>query len=118
MKRNQAHVCTFYIKGECNRGKACPFRHTDITDEDLENLKKGGGSIDQKIRDRFHGINDPIARKILDRVKETHLPEPPADLNITTLFLGGVTDDSIDEEAIKEKMEPFGKIRAIKMIHR
>ena len=27
-KRNMPHVCTFYVKGECNRGPACPFRHT------------------------------------------------------------------------------------------
>lgn len=34
-KRNLAHVCTFFLKGECNRGTACPYRHTDITEEDI-----------------------------------------------------------------------------------
>jgi pre-mRNA-splicing factor RBM22/SLT11 len=111
-------VCTFYVRGECNRGTACPYRHTDIAEEDLEGMKKGGGSIEQKIRDRFHGINDPVAKKILDKVKETNLPTPPADLNISTLFIGGVTDDTIDEDSIKKQLEPFGKIKAIKMIHR
>lgn len=117
-KRNQAHICTFYVKGECNRGKACPFRHTDITDEDLESMKKGQGSIDERIRNRFHGINDPVAKKILDRVKEANLPTPPEDLNITTLFIGGVTDEGINEETLREQLEPFGKIKAIKLIHR
>jgi pre-mRNA-splicing factor RBM22/SLT11 len=26
-KRNRPHLCSFYAKGECNRGDACPFRH-------------------------------------------------------------------------------------------
>ena len=90
-KRNLPHVCTFYIKGECNRGAVCPYRHENITEEDLESMKKGG-NIDEKIRERFHGINDPIARKILDKVKETRMPSPPDDPNITTLFVGGIDD--------------------------
>jgi pre-mRNA-splicing factor RBM22/SLT11 len=56
-----------------------------------------GGNIDEKIKERFNGINDPVAKKILSKVKEVHLPQPPADLNITTVFVGGI-DDSIDED--------------------
>lgn len=26
-KRNRPHLCSFYAKGECNRGDACPYRH-------------------------------------------------------------------------------------------
>jgi pre-mRNA-splicing factor RBM22/SLT11 len=25
-KRNRAHICSFYVKGECNRGASCPYR--------------------------------------------------------------------------------------------
>lgn len=25
--RNRAHLCSFYAKGSCNRGDACPYRH-------------------------------------------------------------------------------------------
>lgn len=25
-KRNRPHICSFYVKGECNRGDECPFR--------------------------------------------------------------------------------------------
>jgi len=63
----------------------------------LESLKKGNGSIDDKIKERYHGINDPIAAKILSKIKErSKVPDPPEDLTITTLFIGGVTDE-IDE---------------------
>ena len=26
-KRNEARICTFYVKGACNRGQDCPFKH-------------------------------------------------------------------------------------------
>ena len=25
-KRNRPHICSFYAKGECNRGDDCPYR--------------------------------------------------------------------------------------------
>ena len=91
-KRNAAHVCSFFVRGECNRGISCPYRHTNITDHDLESMKKGNGSIDDKIRERYNGINDPICKKILDKQHEkVKAPEPPQDKSISTLFLGGIT---------------------------
>jgi len=59
---------------------------------------KKGVNIDERIRERFHGINDPIAKKILDRVKESNLPKPPEDMNITTLFVGGIEDGLTEDE--------------------
>ena len=114
VKRNKPKVCTFYIRGLCNRGTLCPYRHEDINDEDLESLKKGV-NIDKRIRERFHGINDPIAKKILDKVKETNIPKEPEDPNITTLFLGNL-DSTATEAEIKKQLEVYGKIKAIKMV--
>jgi pre-mRNA-splicing factor RBM22/SLT11 len=52
-------------------------------------MKKGNGSIDERIRERYVGINDPVAKKLLDKITErAKVPDPPADLNITTLFIG------------------------------
>jgi len=105
-KRNAAHVCSFFVKGNCNRGVTCPYRHTNITDQDLESLKKGNGSIDEKIRERFNGINDPIAKKIMDKIEEkTKLPTPPEDKSVSTLFLGNISSEEITEEMVKEQME-------------
>ena len=33
-KRNMAHICSFFVKGNCNRGDSCPFRHEQPTDPD------------------------------------------------------------------------------------
>lgn len=67
-------------------------------------MKKGYGSIEDKIKERYHGINDPIANKILNKIKEKpKAPEAPLDLTITTLFVGGVTADT-DESELVDKM--------------
>ena len=79
-------------------------------------MKKGYGAIDDKIRDRYHGINDPVANKILSKIKEkSKLPEAPADMSITTLFVGGVTE-TMSELDILEQMEPFGKVAKVKLL--
>ena len=92
----------------------CPYRHDKIDEEDLESLKKGV-NVEERIRERFHGINDPIAKKILDRVKESNLPREPEDMNITTLFIGGV-DETVSDDDIKKQFLQFGKIKAVKLI--
>ena len=64
-------------------------------------MKKGNGSIDEKIRERFNGINDPIAKKIMDKIEEkSKPPTPPDDKSVSTLFLGNVTSEDITEEMV------------------
>lgn len=60
-KRNRAHLCSFYFKGECTRGDSCPYRHEIPTE--------GENSSKQNIRDRYNGSNDPVAMKMLNKVK-------------------------------------------------
>lgn len=104
------------MRGECKRGVACPYRHTNITDQDLESLKKGYGSIENKIRERYHGINDPVATKILSKIKEKPtVPDEPEDPTITTLFIGGVSDE-ISQSELHQKLEVFGKIVTLKLL--
>ena len=112
------------MKGTCTRGSLCPYRHTNISEEELSLIaggkkKKGEGggeqNVEQNIRDRFEGVNDPVAKKILAKTKEVNVPDPPEDKNITTLFIGGI-DEHIDEEDLKSQFEKFGKIRAVKLV--
>jgi len=62
-KRNRPHVCSFWVKGECKRGEECPYRHEapDDPEDPLSN---------QNIKDRFYGINDPVAEKLVKRYQE------------------------------------------------
>ena len=44
--RNRPHLCSFFAKGECNRGDTCPYRHE---------LPKDNGLQNQNIKDRCEG---------------------------------------------------------------
>lgn len=105
-KRNEARICTFYVKGACNRGADCPFRHE---------LPEGGELANQKLRDRFHGENDPVANKILRRAEEDMTLQPPEDRAITTLYLGGMPA-GVKEKEVREHFTVHGDIRSIRMV--
>lgn len=90
-KRNLPRICSFFAKGECNRGKECPYRHDEV-EEEKEQPR-------QNIKDRYYGINDPVANKLLGRANQASL-DPPADPDVKTIYLGGVSSD-ITENDIK-----------------
>lgn len=58
-QRNRAHLCSFFLKGECTRGEGCPYRHALPSESD--------NSVKQNIKDRYNGSNDPVAMKMLNR---------------------------------------------------
>jgi len=105
-KRNEARLCTFFVKGACNRGGDCPFKHE---------LPKGGELANQKLRDRFHGENDPLAAKIMRRADEELTLMPPEDKSVTTLYLGGL-EPSVTEKDVRDKFYVHGEIRSIRMV--
>ncbi|KIY99158.1 pre-mRNA-splicing factor RBM22/SLT11 [Monoraphidium neglectum] len=69
-KRNQARVCSFFVRGQCTRGAECPYRHE---------MPTSGPLSEQNIKDRYYGINDPVAAKLLSRYEEKGKLEAPAD---------------------------------------
>jgi pre-mRNA-splicing factor RBM22/SLT11 len=95
-KRNRPQICSFFAKGECNRGAECPYRHEKPAESDLSQ---------QNIRDRYYGRNDPVARKILSTHAAEQGLKPPDDISITSLFLTGlpttVTQESIRTQALQ-----------------
>jgi len=105
-KRNEARICTFFVKGACNRGQDCPFRHE---------LPEGGELANQRLRDRFHGENDPLANKIMRRADEDLTLQPPEDKAVTTLYCGGL-EPGVKEKDIRDKFYIYGELRSIKMV--
>eukprot|EP01133_Synstelium_polycarpum_P016628 gene16628-19757_t len=101
-KRNQAHICSFFARGECKRGDECPYRHE----------KADGKFPNQNIKDRYYGVNDPVAMKML----KTVMPQPPEDKSITTLFLGNVDADRVKEEDLRASFFSFGVVRSLRMV--
>uniref|UniRef100_A0A8C9SD92 Pre-mRNA-splicing factor RBM22 n=1 Tax=Scleropages formosus TaxID=113540 RepID=A0A8C9SD92_SCLFO len=109
-KRNRPHICSFWVKGECKRGEECPYRHEKPTDPD-------DPLADQNIKDRFYGINDPVAEKLLKRASTMPRLDPPEDKSITTLYVGGL-GDCITELELRNHFYQFGEIRTMTVVQR
>ncbi|KAK9158984.1 hypothetical protein Scep_005558 [Stephania cephalantha] len=74
-KRNRAHVCSFYVRGECTRGAECPYRHE---------MPITGELSQQNIKDRYYGVNDPVALKLLNKAVRMVLQRACAFVTYTT----------------------------------
>ncbi|KAK9911491.1 hypothetical protein M0R45_035399 [Rubus argutus] len=106
-QRNRAHVCSFYVRGECKRGAECPYRHEMPITGELSN---------QNIKNRYHGVDDPVALKLLRRAGEMGCPEPPEDESIRTLYVGGVVDGRVSEQDLRDCFWVHGEIESIRMV--
>jgi len=93
-KRNRPHVCSFFVKGECNRGDQCPFRHEKPVDNALSK---------QNIQDRYYGKNDPVAQKIMSKHADSQGLKPPEDTSVMSLFLSSLPA-SADEQSIRTRV--------------
>ncbi|CAJ0920136.1 21323_t:CDS:2 [Entrophospora sp. SA101] len=91
-KRNRPHICSFYVKGNCTRGDECPYRHEIPEENELSH---------QNIKDRYYGTNDPVAKKMLNRVKG-----------------GGGIEDDITESDLRGHFYAFGEIKSVVVVHK
>ncbi len=114
-KRNRPHICSFWVKGECKRGEECPYRHERPNDPD-------DPLHEQNIKDRYYGTNDPVAEKIMKRAETLPSLTPPEDPLITTLYIGGLGDESesdpITETDLRDNFYQFGEIRQITVVQK
>lgn len=61
-RRNKPRICTFWVRGACNRGEECPYSHEeDAFDPSLSK---------QTILSRYKGKNDPLAKKIISQLEQ------------------------------------------------
>lgn len=105
-KRNRAHVCSFYARGECTRGAECPYRHE---------MPITGELSQQNIKDRYYGVNDPVALKLLNKAGDMPSLQAPEDESIKTLYVGGL-DARVTEQDLRDHFYPHGEIESIRMV--
>jgi pre-mRNA-splicing factor RBM22/SLT11 len=81
-ERNLPKLCSFFARGECNRGSNCPFRHEAPKDRN-DPLSK------QSTKDRFYGTNDPVSRKMESYIdaKERRIAAEQTDSSSATLYV-------------------------------
>ncbi|KAJ2808614.1 Pre-mRNA-splicing factor slt11 [Coemansia guatemalensis] len=107
-KRNRPHICSFFVKGQCTRGNECPYRH-EMPQGDPELAK-------QNIVDRYHGNNDPVAKRMLARShkRDTRLV-PPEDKSITSLFVMGM-DTSVTKDDVHDYFRAYGDLKSVVVV--
>lgn len=54
----------------------------------------------QNMKDRYYGVDDPVAEKLMRRAKSMPKLETPEDRSITTLYVGGL-DSIITEQDLR-----------------
>ena len=141
IKRNQRYICSFFLRGECNRGDLCPYRHefveeSDIDEDEIDKIngeekneekeKNKSKEYDEKkpkkknvlenIKARYMGIEDPVARKIIKNYSDKTPPEPPKDQSIKTIVINEVLDESIKEKDIINIFAKYGEIKQVKLM--
>jgi pre-mRNA-splicing factor RBM22/SLT11 len=108
-RRNRTKICSFFLKGTCNRGEMCPFRHeqSDHTDVTL---------AAQNIKDRYYGTEDPLAQKILDRAHDPKNAQTTGP-EVSTVWVSGVLPEkNITEQDLKDHFYSFGEILKIRIV--
>ena len=103
-RRNLPHICSFYARGECNRGDECPYRYVQpaelrciphltawvvVCRHEIPRSKNDPLSK-QNIVDRFHGRNDPVAERMLKRTAGKAQYADPPNEQVRTLWLAPV----------------------------
>ncbi|GMH68489.1 hypothetical protein TL16_g04944 [Triparma laevis f. inornata] len=107
-ERNLPKLCSFFARGECNRGERCPFRHEKGREGE------GQGSMDQDIRDRFYGKSAGKG-KSMERYEKSREPlKPPVDGAVKTLWVAGLPAGA-KEDSLRDVFEQYGVIDGVRI---
>jgi pre-mRNA-splicing factor RBM22/SLT11 len=110
--RNLPKFDTFDSKGENKRAAGeNPYR----TGPQPEHWIKDNKSLQDSIKDRFFGVDDKIADRMMNKMDGNGKAEaltPPADPGIVTLWLGGVTE-AVSEAAIRDTFSKYGAVSRV-----
>ena len=125
-ERNLPKLCSFFAKGECDRGSTCPFRH-ELPRDRNDPMSK------QNTKDRFYGTKDPVANKIIGRKRrqdEQYQRQIGADSNNkdggdeeddmikTTVYVryqGDAPYPQVNEMDVRDIFYSFGEIVSIRI---
>lgn len=83
----------FRAVAACSLRCRCPLRRCCLTLPLLPPPRHAGPLSEQNIKDRYYGVNDPVAAKMMDRAAKMSKLTPPEDRTICTLFVGGVAGE-------------------------
>ena len=119
-ERNLPKLCSFFARGECNRGADCPFRHEMPRDRN-DPLSK------QNTKDRFYGTNDPVAGKLFARMKAREEEEnadnkegddgyDKARVTVYLRLQGDGPFPNLTEMDVRDQFYSFGEIVSVRVM--
>jgi len=120
-ERNLPKLCSFFARGECDRGTNCPFRHEAPKDRN-DPLSK------QNTKDRFYGTNDPVSSKMEYSIhaREKKRAAEQSDPTCATLYITYSNRDCTPEQMaqlpplteldIRDAFYSFGEIVSVKIL--
>lgn len=109
-ERNLPRLCTFFARGECDRGSSCPFRHEMPKD-------KNDPLSNQNTRGRFFGTEDPVANKIIDNMKHKQEEEAGVEKSRATIYIrlqGEGPYPDLTEMDVRDQFYAFGEIISVR----
>jgi pre-mRNA-splicing factor RBM22/SLT11 len=120
-ERNLAKLCSFFARGECDRGDNCPFRHEMPKD-------RNDPLSQQNTKDRFYGTSDPVANKMLGRKRQYEQDKETKDADaggdaggydksratLYARFQGDPPFPNMTEMDIRDNFYSFGEIVSVR----
>ncbi|WFD34289.1 Pre-mRNA-splicing factor slt11 [Malassezia cuniculi] len=88
-KRNRPQLCSFFARGTCSRGDACPYRH-EIPAGTLQNVGEQQSTT----------TSTSVSTSRIVRAQDARPLVTPADTSITTLFFTSLPE-SVGEEQLR-----------------
>lgn len=104
VKRNLAPVCTFYAKGACSRGEACPFRH-ELSTESVQSAKS--------YHARYYGEDDWVANRMMESLLPAVKQERTKDGTDRTVTALQIGRSSLTSAQIEGYFGGFGRVARV-----
>lgn len=104
-ERNLPRLCSFFARGECDRGSACPFRHEMPQD-------KNDPLANQNTKARFFGTFDPVANKILEQRDQRK--EDDFERSRATMYVRFPVNVELTETQLRDVLYAYGEIISVR----
>jgi pre-mRNA-splicing factor RBM22/SLT11 len=101
---SRAHACAFFLRGHCDKGDACPYKH--VSPAELLAVAAAAG------------IRTAGATGAAPPQEPAGPPPPPPDLTITTLYIANVDPQRVTERDLRAKLDAYGELKSIRVIPR
>jgi pre-mRNA-splicing factor RBM22/SLT11 len=100
----RAHVCAFFLRGQCDKGALCLYQHVNPAD-----LLAAAAAA---------GIRVAGATGAAPPPDSAAPPPPPADAAVTTLYVSNVDPQRVTENDLRTKLDAYGALTSLRIVPR